>query len=781
MTRPPPHAIPKVRPPGAAARLALLLSLGAMGCRASVPLPPTEPPPAPSQVARLRGGSSVVVRRPTPETALLGLWLDVGSLDASSPAVAVAAARWLARSAGEARVYPTAIEIRALCDVHTESAASCARRLTGALSRPPPSPDEAVELRAELTALRTHWLADEGNAAEWQAFAALIGRDSEGPFGAAAHDDAVTVEAVRAFAALELRPEHALLVGAGELAADDLASFLRGTGEERPARALGAVARPGVRVRAGASAAVALAMAVPSAEVGGALARALHERFPFVRARASRQRGLSVLHVRFALRTPSEGAFVEVLSTLRALAAEHGTLRAQPAPETLEGIVQGVGEEWANRAAPNPLPIPWPVGVGVVAAPRGVADPAAELARTETEVARWVERAESLAAPRLRTGEGERGAELVLDNGARIAIERRPGDRWFAAALQLAGGAARDPAGRHGRAALLAASLISGCGSSARGLDSELEALGIRLRPVVDGDAFGLVVTAQRSEARPALELLLRCGLRGNLSSASIEEARARLLAGDGRNPRRALEASWAALLAPTAPGALAPLGCAQGVETLSAPEVLRAHAESMSAAGVKLWLAGDLGDDELASFAARRMSSLREGAHAAPPVLGSPSPIEGSVGGDAPLTVIVGLRTSASEPSGLAGEVFASALAELLGARVGEPIATFGRIAAGVAASGVALRVREDALAELSAASKEVLRDLAARRDDTWERALSARWTAHSAAFSSASGAVESALTGRRARPRSLDAELAILKRLSTEEPAFAVLRPRP
>jgi hypothetical protein len=130
----------------------------------------------------------------------------------------------------------------------------------------------------------------------------------------------------------------------------------------------------------------------------------------------------------------------------------------------------------------------------------------------------------------------------------------------MAVAVRFAGGAGQDPPGRHGQAALLATAMTTACaGLSPGALEERLRRMGARLAPIIDATSFGVVLDAPPRHWRAATQLATRCALSPSLRPSHLERARVRLQARLGTRARLAARA--AAVLAPQAPGLVAPLG----------------------------------------------------------------------------------------------------------------------------------------------------------------------------------------------------------------------------
>jgi hypothetical protein len=347
----------------------------------------------------------------------------------------------------------------------------------------------------------------------------------------------------------------------------------------------------------------------------------------------------------------------------------------------------------------------------------------------------------------------------------------------------MEGGSELDAPTGHGRAALLATLLADGCGvAQGRALDLQLTALEARLAPLVDAEGLGVMVSAPRERALPALDLLLRCALRPAFQARSLEDARARVLQSLWNDDGLLLQAALGQLLSPAAPGLVAPWGTPAGVGKVELVELKRLHAQRSQAPNISVSVTGDVAPRETAEFVARRLAYLpaREPPESSTQASAGPEVIAALVG-DSRLRVIVGVRSASGTRGQLGAQVFAGELAEALARRVGGASFAAGNSARGHSFAGVALTLRDEQIESTKPHAEAALRELRDRPDALYKNALIKAQAARNKALSSARGAALFAFAGHPARSLDFAAELALMRKLAREQPSFFVLRPRP
>jgi hypothetical protein len=313
-------------------------------------------------------------------------------------------------------------------------------------------------------------------------------------------------------------------------------------------------------------------------------------------------------------------------------------------------------------------------------------------------------------------------------------------------------------------------------------LDLNLSALEAHLTPLVDPEGLGIMISAPRTRALAALDLLLRCALRPALQARSLEDARARLLQSLWNDEALLLQAALGQLLSPAAPGLVAPWGTPAGVGKIELVELKRLHAQRAHAPNVSVFVIGDLAPRETAQFVARRLAYLPA---KEPPELSTQASagpeVMAALVGDTRLRVIVGIHTASGQRGQLGAEVFAAELADALARRVGGVSFASGNSARGHSFAGVALTLRDEQIESTKPHAQAALRELRERADASFRNALVKAQAARNKALSSARGAAVSAFAGQQPGALDLAAELALMRKLAREQPSFFVLRPRP
>jgi predicted Zn-dependent peptidase len=754
--------------------------------------PPVAPLPDKRVVDTLQGGATLALPRPTKGVAELALWIRAGARDASPSQLATAAAYWAEEKTGaKARVLPDATELTLPCDTREQGIARCVAKLASVFVLPPPSGADASRIRERLRSTRLRALSDGGRQLDLMALEALLGDAVRtlDPLGSDEGDVKVDHASVRAFVAQHYVPGHAVLLAAGDVRPDELGqAFAKAA--KGPAVALPAASplplRDEVRIEASDTPTISLALATPDTRQAESIAARLHGLYPGASLHVAPLRTLSVLHVRV-------GASSEPLKRLQRLVFDVRRLPLEPPlaeehvrpDESLRGLVRELGESWAGRGAARELNQPWPLGVAL-----GVADPALATPEGQAKRESWerdaraaVKRGSELAQGAIDGKVDAQAARVTAQNGASIEVQRRPGDRWFAAALRLSPGAALDPVTRHGRAALLATLMATGCGVAwGAALEAKLADLDARLEPMVDAEGLGLTVAAPREHLFEALDLLVRCALRPQLTQRVLEDARLRLLARLERTLHARAEARLAHLLAPLAPGTFAPWGAPFGVAEASLTELRRLHAETLRGQSLHVWVAGDGEPRDIARFVARRVAVLEAGeATRAAPDLGPVHGLTGELSDVAALRVTIGLRAEGGERvAHLAPDVFAHALLSAVSKRLGRPLWAVGEDRGKWAAAGACLSLREEDLPRLEQVVQDAQAELRARDDAQWDADLRAARFAHASSLSSSLGWVRSAFGDARTLGSDGE-ERELARKLAQATPAFFIERPRP
>lgn len=188
----------------------------------------------------------------------------------------------------------------------------------------------------------------------------------------------------------------------------------------------------------------------------------------------------------------------------------------------------------------------------------------------------------------------------LLDNGLTVLTERRRG-LAFALDLSLPRGAAHDPPGREGTAALLEEWLWRGAGDlSARGLANAFDDSGLRRGGGVTHERTRLGVSGRTADFGRALDLTAQVLRRPHLNEtdfAALADLARQDLEGLADDPAEQLGVQLRAR-AFGAPYAHPVSGTLQALGTLTAGDVRRSHAR-LGPAGAVLVVVGDLPEDE--------------------------------------------------------------------------------------------------------------------------------------------------------------------------------------
>jgi predicted Zn-dependent peptidase len=728
---------------------------------------------------------------------VVSLWLEVGSRDASPTSLATAAGWLLAeRAQAQVRVEPEGTELRKTCRVAGQGLARCVRELGAALDVSRVSAQDASRLRLRLREARNRAAGNAEREADVAALYALLGEHAAGlvPLGRTEDEPLITAEALQTFLQRHARPERALLIATGDVSDAALArAFAPFRRRSIPAPAIERPPlepRPELRVEHAESAMLAFTLMAENAERAASVGHRFREIYPYAAVRVSRLRSHSLLHVRIPAGSKPLKRLQRAVFDLRRLELETVGSVSPPRDDGLYTLVRELGEQWSVRGGKHaPVTSPWPMGIAVRLRSADSLDPDSEQGRarlvaTREAASQAIARGEQIA---LGATEGELDAshaDVTAPNGAHIVVERRGGDRWMTAVVRFAGGSAGDPADRPGRAALLATLIADGCGfATGNELDARLMTLDARIAPLVDATGLGARIVAPAKNWRPALDALLRCAIRPALTQRAIEDARARLLRTLAVEPSAILRAFAARAAAPTTPGWVSSWGTPWGVSNVTAVGLRRLHRELLAGARLSVSLALDQRPDIVASFVARRVSALEPSAPSEPPAPGPAA--EGLVGERAPVSalraIVVFRAPRASQvPHGIAAQVLAHELGQVLTQRAGQVVWADGDANVALAHAAVALSLSELALPGLESRVAKALAELSRRADSFWVSRLDAADLSARARTSSAHGWAEAAFRGRRAGA-DLDAELAELKTLLAATPRFVVLRPVP
>lgn len=623
------------------------LCLMAAGCGGSSVGATTTPGGGSAEPGGEAAGTRVAVWPRTGDEVALSLWIDAGARDGEPPQTAVVAAFLAADRAGppfQARVLPDGTEIHGTCPA--EALSRCIRALATALGTRQPKPKALATARRRLVERRRRTRADEGRTVHGLAIRGLLGDAARGlfPLGAPADDEDVTLEGVRSYLDRHYGPSRALLAAVGGVSTDDVMAAVTEAFEPLPqARAERAERaalepNPGTAVEVGEADWVAVATAVTHPAHGAAIAHDVLD--GPLEARLTGPGSVELDATAFALRGGSllvvrAGPVAELRSAARELALEVGRARVEASPpeaspppreDPPSALTRAVGEGWIV-AQPSGATADADTGddggdvtvsLGAVVS-GGRADrmdrtDPDELVRrgAEARLARVLREAHAALDPSYRGPVTGDGASVVLDNGARVEVRRRPRHRRVVVSVRVRGGAAQDPPSLHGRAALLATAMAQGCGMGPDALRLKLRALDATMRPAVSREAFGVVVDAPQPAWTDAVDLVLGCVVTPRLDARALSAGRAALLGALEEHPPFG---GWAArAVAPRAPGRVAPWGSAETLAHVETGDLERAWARAVVGARVGVVVEGEVPAEDAVPRVARRLARLRPG-----------------------------------------------------------------------------------------------------------------------------------------------------------------------
>lgn len=635
------------------------------GCATGRALHTAEPTAKAQPKARQAGPIRVMaLHRHTKQPESFALWIDAGSRDADPPQLATVAGLVAAHRAGpgfEALVLPDGTEIHGSCSA--ADLARCMASLERALSTRHVSADELAAAMRELGKRRRLAAGDEGRLAHQLSLDALFGAKAAAaffPLGAASSDGAVTARSLASFFERHYGPNRALLATVGSLAPEAVVGGAAHAFGHAPRASSARVkrdlpaAKPSVAVQVGHEDWVAAALPVASQAQGVAVAEGLLDgpmarrldgiQPPALDASVFRLRGGPLLLVRASHVASPEAMAGNLAFELGRLALQVSPDHPTPPPEDPPAVLaRTIGESWvtsgdeggpeASSSGAKPAPTPT-IAIGAVidggrADRPDRPDPDAEM-RSQAEARLGAELHEALAAlsPKIRGTINDDGASVVLVNGARIEVHRRPRQQRVRTSVRILGGAALDPASLHGRTALLATTMAEGCGAlGPEGLHVRLRELDASIHPAVSDDAFGVVVDAPVTSWAEALDLALQCVTAPRLDTRAVSSARLALLDALAAQPPFR---TWAAqALAPRAPGLIAPWGDHTTLVHVQTGDLTHVWHDAAVGARVGLLIEGEVPVREATERAARLLARLPPGTlppSAITPAAGTPS-----------------------------------------------------------------------------------------------------------------------------------------------------------
>jgi zinc protease len=219
---------------------------------------------------------------------------------------------------------------------------------------------------------------------------------------------------------------------------------------------------------------------------------------------------------------------------------------------------------------------------------------------------------------------------IVEAGGAWLAEERSV--PVVSIAWSWPGGAALDPPGQEGRAALMAGLLTEGAGDlDANAFADALRDEAIELRFSADRDSFEGSLRALLPALPEAIRLARLAMTAPRFDAAAVQRLRARAIASARQNaetPRgQASRAFWEAAFPSHPMGRLA-AGSAESLAAIPASGYAEAHAAQLRRGGVLAAASGAISRDELAAATAALFGALPEGAPPAIAPPGAPLPL---------------------------------------------------------------------------------------------------------------------------------------------------------
>ena len=645
---------------------------------------PIEASSAPANLPQVEpsGLHVVTVARATPNLVQLSLWIDAGTRDANPPQLATVSAWAAAARSGtnvHARVLPDGTEFSIECAA--DETRACVERLAQVLSTRSVDAPTVTKLIARLAQQRAEAELDGRVLAERHALEAALGPAASAflPWGELVNDTRVSVESIGAFLADHFGPERALLVVAGDIRAALLQnginaefSHLPRARRPRDTRALDLEdAGTTVRMERASSGWVAIAVAGHDrADVVRSLGALSGIWGGSTSARWMAVRGGAVAVASMATGSPTEPVRSALLALTEPRAVAGGSNLGAPRDD-LVALSQQAGLKFCAPDTEPPTATTLRAGLAATLADEARGGPGnesrndARALNTQQELQRLV--VEISRAPSVRGQIGEQAANVVLQNGARLVVQRRDSHSVGIAIRFLARTSEETPA-THGRIALLSLLSSQACeGIGAGALSVRLRMLGASLHPTLDRGGYGLQITAPKDRWRETLELVSHCALRPLLNRRVFRDAQARLLEElDPRSPH-GRSASVAAQLTPSRPGAVAPWGSTT-TSLLDLDAVVRLHREVAVGARVALSVVGDVPVADVVSAAARPLARLVPGAlaHSAAPTPVAPG-VAALAGEESPAALIA-FRLDGPDLDTTGARAFAAVLGHALG-----------------------------------------------------------------------------------------------------------------
>jgi len=696
------------------------------------------------------GGMSIAsVPRATPNVVRVALYIDAGSRDAKLPETATLSAWLAAQSVNpvmEATVYPDATELALSCS--TQALSACIEQLARALSFRNPEAAAVSEARTRLRDGQRRALAGEPlSLLDQLALRSLLGDAAPTffPLGTPDSDLVAAGDAVPLFLNEHYGPLRALLVAAGDVepsALRELAQVHFGRAPSavlsRVSRGITPLDRPQLGVRFEERGALALALAGPDVPGLTNLTQSLEARVtgaePRVRLSghvfAVRSGALALLRLHAA--DPELALDRAVRELTRLTLEERKPLTPLVPRDDLISSARELGFDFATGGGTAPGEVHFGAALALAAGPDP--GPAGQSARLEQEkkrsehAASTFERALAQLNPKLSGDIDELAAAVTLDNGAHLDVQFTQGSA-VALSIRVALGGELDPPLAHGQAALLAVLTGSVCaGMGPELVRSRFAQLGATLEPRVDGESYGLLVRAPAEHFDEAADLALRCMRTPSRDPRYVVEAGVLLSQRlRQRDNAHALRARAANIVAPRAPGALAPWGDPERIANVSAKELDAMFARLNFG---ELWAVGVVGPVPVRAHVtslARRLADLGSGsppraARWSEPAAVLPSELPRSKDGASAKALAVWTARGAFQ-STLGAGLFSRALESMFSAVPGvEVLWRDADMFRETSFAALALRVRADLIPALP----NLLAGAARSVDDAWlERAL--------------------------------------------------------
>jgi zinc protease len=197
----------------------------------------------------------------------------------------------------------------------------------------------------------------------------------------------------------------------------------------------------------------------------------------------------------------------------------------------------------------------------------------------------------------------------TLDSGLRVWTVRHPSIPVVTLMLLVRRGAADDPLGKEGLAAITVDMMDEGCGErSAIQIHEELARLGAQLDSDIGADAVMLTITALSRFTSPALAMLADIAARPTLRGSDFErvrQLRRHRLAQLRDMPGAVADRAFVRLLYGSHPYGHTPLGNDSTLSALTVEDVRVFHREMMRPSDATLVVAGDCRHAEITQLAA--------------------------------------------------------------------------------------------------------------------------------------------------------------------------------